>query len=89
MKEIYKKGGRKFGFLGVAPLGCQPFMKALVNGSEGACLEEAQTIVKQHNIALSLALKELGEQLKGFKYSFSNFFDMVTEVMSDPSRYGK
>ena len=89
MKEIYKKGGRKFAFLGVAPLGCQPFMKAFVNGSDGACLEEAQTIVKQHNIALSLALKELVKQLKGFKYSFNNFFDMVTELMNDPLTYGE
>ncbi|KAI4346088.1 hypothetical protein L6164_013170 [Bauhinia variegata] len=88
VKKIYKLGGRKFGFLGMGPLGCEPIMRALVNGSKGSCMEDAQLLSKQHNNALLVALKKLERHLKGFKYSFTNFYDLVLEVMFHPSKYG-
>ncbi|KAI4346089.1 hypothetical protein L6164_013171 [Bauhinia variegata] len=88
VKDIYKLGGRKFGFLGVGPLGCNPLTSVFVNGSKGSCLEDAQMMAKQHNTALSVALKKLERQLKGLKYSFTNFNDLVLEVMFHPSKYG-
>ncbi|KAI4355382.1 hypothetical protein L6164_004162 [Bauhinia variegata] len=90
IQEIYKNGGRKFGMLGVGPLGCLPAAKVFVNGSQGSssCLEEAQTLARLHNKALAIALHKLERKLTGFKYSFNNFFDLVTEIINRPSKYG-
>ncbi|TYI25462.1 hypothetical protein ES332_A05G051600v1 [Gossypium tomentosum] len=49
LKEIYKKGGRKFGFPNLLPLGCLPYMKAQ---SGGYCIDELTDIAKLHNAEL-------------------------------------
>ena len=74
-QEIYKKGGRKFGFVNLEPLGCLPIMKEikLQQGGTGECMEEATELAKLHNIALSKALQKLEIKLKGLKFSISNF----------------
>lgn len=89
IKEIYKKGGRKFGLLDVGPLGCVPIMKEikLQQGGMG-CIEESTELAKLHNIALSKVLQELESKLKGFKYSISNFYTFLEERMNNPSKYG-
>ncbi|KAJ7963341.1 GDSL esterase/lipase [Quillaja saponaria] len=89
IKEIYKKGGRKFGFIGLSSLGCSPILKVLVkNGSTDACLEEVSALVKLHNSALSKALNKLEKQLRGFKYSLTNLYDITTDLINYPSKYG-
>uniref|UniRef100_A0A2N9EVM2 Reverse transcriptase zinc-binding domain-containing protein n=1 Tax=Fagus sylvatica TaxID=28930 RepID=A0A2N9EVM2_FAGSY len=85
IKEIYKKGGRKYAFLGLPPLGCIPIMRAL---KQGACMEEIITLVKLHNKALSGVLSKLESQLKGFKYAIADFYTFLSERMDNPSKYG-
>ncbi|KAF7843660.1 GDSL esterase/lipase 5 [Senna tora] len=88
IQEMHKQGGRKFGLLKLAPLGCVPLVKALVNGSEGSCLEELSSLVRMHNIALSVQLQKLEKQLEGFKYSLNNFYGEVLDAINYPSKYG-
>lgn len=88
IKEIYKKGGRKYVFLGLPPLGCVPYIKAQIPGNTGACMEELTTLVKLHNKALSIVLLKLESQLKGFKYSLADFYSFCTERINSPSKYG-
>ncbi|KAK9281953.1 hypothetical protein L1049_004862 [Liquidambar formosana] len=88
IKEIYEKGGRKFGFLGLGPLGCLPVVKLLVPGSTGDCLEEVTVLANLHNRALSETLKKLESQLKGFMYSILDFNTSAIERMNNPSKYG-
>lgn len=71
-QEIYKQGGRKFGFANSVPLGCLLKMRALNLGNQGACVEEINTIVKLHNRVLAKVLLKLKGQLNGFKYSNPN-----------------
>ena len=88
-QEIYKKGGRKFVFLGLGPWGCSPLFKALVKpGNRGACLEELTTLVKLHNKALSEVLPKLESELKGLKYSTADFYNFLSERINNPSKYG-
>ncbi|KAH1196243.1 GDSL esterase/lipase 5 [Glycine max] len=49
IKGIHKTGGRKFGVFNLPAVGCVPFVKALVNGSKGSCVEEASALAKLHN----------------------------------------
>ncbi|KAJ0007696.1 hypothetical protein Pint_30251 [Pistacia integerrima] len=89
IKEIYKIGGRKFGFASLGALGCSPRMRALVNGSSGSCSETATSeLAKLHNIEFYKAMEELEKQLTGLKYSVHDFYDSGVEVMNNPSRYG-
>ncbi|XP_022715358.1 GDSL esterase/lipase 1-like [Durio zibethinus] len=88
IKEIYKKGGRKFGFQNLGPLGCAPFMKALVPGNTGSCFEAAIELAKLHNAAQSKALQELEIKLVEFKYARHDFNISATERLNNPEKYG-
>ncbi|XP_061361909.1 GDSL esterase/lipase 5-like [Gastrolobium bilobum] len=90
IKKIYNEGGRKFGFLNVDPANCLPILRRFVNGTSiDACLEqEASALARLHNSALSKMLQKLEKQLKGFRYSITDFYNALTEVIKYPSEYG-
>ncbi|XWS12206.1 hypothetical protein CRYUN_Cryun37aG0070000 [Craigia yunnanensis] len=88
IKEIYKKGGRKFGFLNLGSLGCVPLMKVFVPGNTGSCFEEATELAKLHNAAFSKALQELEIKLVEFKYAKHDFNISSSERTNDPEKYG-
>ena len=83
-QEIHKKGGRKFGFLSLASLGFLPYTKKLIPEKS----EEITALVKRHNKALSHALQILASKLEGFKYSYTNLYNFITERMNNPLKYG-
>lgn len=85
IKEIYKKGGRKFGFPNMMPLGCLPYVKAQAGGS---CNDEVTVIAKLHNEELPKTLNKIENQLEGFKYAYFNFFKSANERLNNPSKYG-
>ncbi|KAK2970481.1 hypothetical protein RJ640_023664 [Escallonia rubra] len=84
IKEIYEQGGRNFGFLGVAAVGCLPFFRS----ASGHCNEELATLVKLHNEALHNILHKLDRQLKGFRYSYFDFYTVSLDLIENPSKYG-
>ncbi|KAJ0007984.1 hypothetical protein Pint_29425 [Pistacia integerrima] len=86
--EIYKIGGRKFGFLNLDDLGSLPLIRAIVPGSSGSCLESVSELAKLHNKALSEVLRELESQLTGFKYAIHDFYNSSLEIINNPSRSG-
>ncbi|XVE88566.1 hypothetical protein DITRI_Ditri19aG0079500 [Diplodiscus trichospermus] len=88
IKEIYKKGGRKFGFLNLGALGCIPLMKVFVPGNTGSCFEEATVLAKLHNAVLSKALHELEIKLAEFKYAKHDFNISSSERLNNPEKYG-
>ncbi|CAL5439380.1 unnamed protein product [Camellia sinensis] len=88
IKEVYKKGGRKFGFLNLGPLGCLPGIRIIKPEDNGGCLEEASQLANLHNEALSKLLSQLVNQLKGFKYALYDFNSNLRLKMNHPSKYG-
>ncbi|KAK0595575.1 hypothetical protein LWI29_008015 [Acer saccharum] len=89
--EIYKEGGRKFGFLNLLPLGCIPSMKVLIvpgSTSGNSCQEDGTELAKLHNKALSESLQELERALEGFRYSYHDFYGSLIERMNNPEAYG-
>ncbi|XP_058078675.1 GDSL esterase/lipase 5-like [Magnolia sinica] len=90
IQVLYEKGGRKFGFLSLSPLGCLPALRAMnpnANAKEGGCFEEASALALAHNNALSSLLTSLEHFLKGFKYSNSNFYTWLNDRIQHPSKY--
>ncbi|XP_028797203.1 GDSL esterase/lipase 4-like [Neltuma alba] len=88
IEEIHNEGGRKYGFLGLGPIGCVPQMKMLADGTCCCHENEASVLAKLHNKALSWILRKLQKQLKGFKYSLANFYDSLTDLINNPIQYG-
>ncbi|KAM1513007.1 hypothetical protein ACFX1Z_024494 [Malus domestica] len=88
IKEIYKKGGRKFGFANGFPLGCVPSMRILKPESLGACVEEVTALVKLHSRVLAKDLLKLKTKLQRFRYSNANFYNQVNEIIDNPLKYG-
>ncbi|XP_010273222.1 PREDICTED: GDSL esterase/lipase 5-like [Nelumbo nucifera] len=88
IKEIHDRGGRKFAFLNMGPLGCLPGMRALAPGRKGGCLKDASHLAKLHNAAFSQLLLKLESQLDGFKYSNINLYSYISQIMEHPTNYG-
>jgi hypothetical protein len=63
-------------------------MRIIKPENNGSCLEEASSLAKLHNRALSMLLRKLEEELKGFRYSFLNFNINLRKRMNHPSKYG-
>lgn len=92
MQALYEKGGRKFAFLRLCPLGCLPAFRAVKSmnpeSDGGGCFEAASALALAHNNALKSVLNSLRYMLKDFKYCNSNFYDWLLERIEDPSKYG-
>ncbi|KAL4609729.1 hypothetical protein ACB092_08G002200, partial [Castanea dentata] len=88
IEEIYKKGGRKFGFPNLPPLGCLPLARALIPGNTGACKQELTALAILHNKALSEVLQKLENELNGFKYSITDTYTILSERINSPLKYG-
>ncbi|KAL8118837.1 GDSL esterase/lipase 5 isoform X1 [Apium graveolens] len=92
--EIYKRGGRKFGFLNLGPLGCYPGLRILkpepANGSrQSSCLdEEVSLLAKLHNKQLSKSLSSMRKLFPDFKYTLFDFHTFLQARIMDPVRYG-
>ncbi|XP_022715357.1 GDSL esterase/lipase 1-like [Durio zibethinus] len=77
IKEIYEKGGRKFGILALGDLGA--FFPPM----------NVATILSQlHNAELSKVLKELNIQLEGFRYAKQDINLTAAEILSNPEIHG-
>lgn len=89
IQVLYEKGGRKFGFLSLSPLGCLPSLRGLNSQTnEGVCFEKASDLALAHNSVLKAILASLQHILGGFKYCNSNFYDWLHDRMNNPSKYG-
>lgn len=88
-QEIYREGGRNFGFLGLDPLACLPYSRAVVEGqNRGGCFDKITPYVKLHNKLLPKLLQKLERELKGFRFSLSQIYEFLTERINHPSKYG-
>jgi len=89
MQEIYNEGGRKFGFVNVAPLRCSPFLRTFVNGTTiEACLKEQGSALARLQKCSSQITSKTRKTTKGFKYSIFNLYDALLESIKYPSKYG-
>ncbi|KAF8089068.1 hypothetical protein N665_0519s0025 [Sinapis alba] len=85
--ELYKIGGRKFGFLNVPDLGCFPGLRILKQKND-SCLRDASTLASMHNKALSNLLFKMQRQVKGFKFSLFDMNKSLRLRMHQPSKFG-
>lgn len=81
------------------PLACIPYGRALEAGPNNGCHEELATYVELHNKVFYKLLpkkkkvfykllEKLESELKGFRYSLSDFHKFITRRIDHPSEYG-
>lgn len=51
-------------------------------------MEELKAMVKLHNRLVSEKLMQLQKELKGFRYSYFDFYATVIEILKSPLTYG-
>ncbi|KNA22657.1 hypothetical protein SOVF_031350 [Spinacia oleracea] len=86
---LYNKGGRKFVFPNIGPLGYFPSMKVLcMLRSEPSCVEDLHELARMHNTAFSALAKRLQTRLPGFKYSIYDFYTGVQLRVINAHRFG-
>ncbi|XP_039158496.1 GDSL esterase/lipase 1-like [Eucalyptus grandis] len=81
------KGGRKFAFQKVGPIGCMLATQAS-SGIDG-CLHDPSVLAKMHNIALSRLLRKLAYQHAGFSHALFDHYTSVTLRTLCSSKFGK
>ncbi|KAJ4829462.1 hypothetical protein Tsubulata_015717 [Turnera subulata] len=80
LENLYGFGARKFGIVGLPPLGNCPYVHAQLSCEQEAILN---LMVKLFSINTNTMLKEYLPD--GIEYSFGNVFDLFNDVINNPS----
>ncbi|XP_074573314.1 GDSL esterase/lipase At1g71691-like [Curcuma longa] len=86
LRTLYQLGARKFVVVGTALFGCNPIVRRTV--PDGACNPELNDLSLRYKTATRALLEQLAMELEGFKYSFSDVFEITIQILSDPQKYG-
>lgn len=86
LKRLYSFGARKFLISDVPPIGCLP--AARVKSETHECNEEHNFWTVKYNQGLREMLNGLKSELQGIKYSYFNIYQVVTDVIQNPSAHG-
>eukprot|EP00253_Pinus_taeda_P028178 PITA_28178 len=90
VQELYNEGARTILVKNVGPQGCQPYWLSLAPNDfdKYNCSISYNGAVKYYNILLRKKLDSLRSQLKGANIIYVNNYDMVFDLMANPSTYG-
>ncbi|AEE33032.1 GDSL-motif lipase 3 [Arabidopsis thaliana] len=88
IEEVYKMGGRKFGFLNVGPYECSPNSLIRDRTKIGSCFKPVAELIDMHNKKFPDVLRRLQRQLSGFRYALHDYHTSLSERINSPSKYG-
>lgn len=89
-KRLHNLGARKFVVVGVGPLGCIPFVRALNLLPSGRCSSDVNNLVQGYNKKLRKMLYQLNEELgPSVVFVYANSFDIVTGIITHYQEYGE
>ncbi|XP_065855483.1 GDSL esterase/lipase At5g55050-like [Euphorbia lathyris] len=90
LKNVYNMGGRKFAVMGVPPIGCCPYSRAINQrqGGGDACMPMLNDFAKDFYNSTLMLLQNMTSLLPNFKYSLGNVYDMTMDMLNDYHSYG-
>ncbi|VVB00288.1 unnamed protein product [Arabis nemorensis] len=88
IEEVYKMGGRKFGFLNVGAYDCSPSSLILDQTKIGSCFKPATELVDIYNMKFPDVLRRLQRELSGFRYALHDYHTSLSERINNPTKYG-
>ncbi|XP_024989362.1 GDSL esterase/lipase At1g71250-like [Cynara cardunculus var. scolymus] len=80
INALYNLGARKFGIIGVPPIGCCPSQR--IHNGTGGCLEIENTFARAFHSALDALMKQLASKLPEMKYALGNSYEMTINVIN-------
>ncbi|XP_028763468.1 GDSL esterase/lipase At1g74460-like [Neltuma alba] len=86
IKILHSLGARQLMVFGLGPMGCIPLQRVL--STSGNCQEKTNNLAKSFNKAVSKLVDDLVAQLPNSSYRFGDAYDVVDDVISNPSKYG-
>lgn len=90
MKRLHLLGARKVIVVGIGPLGCIPFGRALNLVPSGQCLVEMNELIQGYNEKLKEMLNGLNQE-KGPEavFVYANTYSIVLKIILNYPHYGK
>ena len=89
LQALHDLGLRKFFLAGVGPLGCIPNQLSRSLTPTGQCLTNVNEIVDKFNDALRSLVDQLNSQYHGSIFVYGNTYGALTQIIHNPSTYGK
>uniref|UniRef100_A0ACD5ZNV5 Uncharacterized protein n=1 Tax=Avena sativa TaxID=4498 RepID=A0ACD5ZNV5_AVESA len=88
VQTLYGLGARRFGIVGVPPVGCVPLLRKITLG--GGCLDYANNIVREFNtlVAEMMANFSTDPEPHGMMYSVGSAFNVLMNFTNDPVANG-
>lgn len=73
---------------GLGPMGCIPLQRVLSISGSGECQEKTNNLALSFNKAANNLLEDLSKNLPNASYRFGDGYDVVDNVIKNPSKYG-
>ena len=76
-----------FAVSNIRPIGCAPSELA-TGSSDGKCIDKLQKLAQGFNAALKPVTEKLQKELAGSTILYVNAYDIVMNIISNPTHYG-
>ncbi|KAM3271138.1 GDSL esterase/lipase [Capsicum chacoense] len=89
LQRLHKLGARKIVVVGVGPLGCIPFIRAIGLISRGKCSVEVNTLIRKYNKKLKMEIDRLNKETRPKAiFIYANSYDVFREIILNHEQYG-
>ncbi|KAA3460033.1 GDSL esterase/lipase [Gossypium australe] len=89
LERLHEMGARKFIVVGVGPLGCIPFVRALKLLRSGQCSSAVNTLIQAYNQRLKELLSRLNQEMGPETiFVFANSYDAFIDIIANYHQYG-
>ncbi|XP_021758692.1 GDSL esterase/lipase At4g26790-like [Chenopodium quinoa] len=89
IKDLYNLGARRISLGGLPPMGCLPLERTRNIMFKRQCIEEYNQVAREFNMKLANLVDRLNTELKGIQLLLSNPYDILLEMIQNPSSFGK
>ncbi|XP_038726402.1 GDSL esterase/lipase At1g74460-like [Tripterygium wilfordii] len=86
LKLLHRSGARELMVFGLGPMGCIPLQRVL--STSGDCQDRTNKLALSFNKETSKLVNNLSAQLANASYKFGDAYDVVSDVISNPHKYG-
>jgi hypothetical protein len=89
LRELYNLGARKISLSGIPPMGCLPLERAINIWGRHSCVDHYNDVALEFNAKLGWLVTKLNKELNGLQLVDASAYDMVMQIVTNPSQFGK
>ena len=89
VRELYGLGARKVSLGGIPPMGCLPLERTTNFMGGSGCIERYNSVALDFNAKLERLALSLNKNLSGIRVVFSNPYNVLLNVIKQPSSFGE